>query len=123
MTTTFPAVFDAWNRLVALTVTGQYVTTVSSPRARSGHRRFDPLLLLQQPVAGAGRVRRLTIHRRYVWGLPTWTTSCCGTAESPDAERFFALQDANWNVVAIYNASANAVAERFAYTAYGVCRR
>ncbi len=42
------------------------------------------------------------------------------TSGSTFNERLYALQDANWNVVAIYNASANAVAERFAYTAYGV---
>ena len=62
-----------------------------------------------------------TIDRRYVWGLRyvddlvLRDRGITGTLE-----RLFALQDANWNVVAIYNASANAVAERFAYTAYGV---
>ena len=41
-----------------------------------------------------------------------------GKSGSGLGERLYALQDANWNVVAIVNTSG-AVQERFSYTAYG----
>jgi RHS repeat-associated protein len=64
-----------------------------------------------------------SVDRRYVWGiryiddlvLRDWSNG--GTLNV----RHFALQDANWNVVAICNTSG-AVQERYVYTDYGVCQ-
>ena len=66
-----------------------------------------------------------TVNRRYVWGLRyiddlvLRDRSNGGTLN----ERCYALQDANWNVVAIYCSTAGTpgIVERYAYTAYGVC--
>jgi RHS repeat-associated protein len=122
-TTSFPAVFDAWNRLAALTGTATY--------GYDGfHRRVSMV-----PASGSTRwfvnskdwqvleeYLGTSVDRRYVWGiryiddlvLRDWSNA--GTLNV----RHFALQDANWNVVAICNPSGT-VQERYAYTAYGVC--
>jgi RHS repeat-associated protein len=123
-TTSFPAVFDAWNRLAALTGTATY--------GYDGlHRRIS-----MAPASGSTRwfvnskdwqvleeYLGTSLDRRYVWGiryvddlvLRDWSNG--GTLNV----RHFALQDANWNVVAICNTSGT-VQERYAYTAYGVCQ-
>jgi hypothetical protein len=59
--------------------------------------------------------------RQFVWGL-RYIDDCVLRDRSTTGtinERLYAMQDANWNVVAICNTSA-AVLERYAYTAYGV---
>jgi RHS repeat-associated protein len=59
--------------------------------------------------------------RQFVWGL-RYIDDCIvrdRTTTGTLSERLFAMQDANWNVVAICNTAAT-VLERYAYTAYGV---
>ena len=59
--------------------------------------------------------------RQFVWGL-RYIDDCVlrdRTTTGTLNERLYAMQDANWNVVAICNTSAS-VLERYAYTAYGV---
>ena len=71
----------------------------------------------------------LPADRQYVWGLhyvddlvlrdrDNGTGGSLGKSGSGLGERLYALQDANWNVVAIVN-SSGIVQERFSYTAYG----
>ncbi len=48
-------------------------------------------------------------------------TGSYGLTGSGLDERVYALQDANWNVVALANTSG-AVQERYAYSAYGTCQ-
>jgi RHS repeat-associated protein len=123
-TTTFSAVFDAWNRLAALTGTATYGydglhRRISMVPASGSTRWFvnsKDWQVLEEYVG-------TSLDRRYVWGiryiddlvLRDWSSG--GTL----SERHFALQDANWNVVAICNTSGT-VEERYAYTAYGVCQ-
>ena len=125
-TATFPAgSFDAWNRSVALTGTGACGYDGFHRRVLGPARPVRPATSFYsrewQVLDETSGARRRS-NGATCGACGTWTTSSCGTEESPGTleERLFALQDANWNVVAIYNASANAVAERFAYTAYGV---
>ena len=70
---TFPAVFDAWNRLVALlTERGRAIyglRRVSSPRARSGHRRSTRYFFYSSQWQVLDEYVGSTIDRRYVWGL------------------------------------------------------
>ena len=125
-TASFPAVFDAWNRLVGLTGTAGYgydglhrrvamIPASGSPRWFVNSQAWQ---VLEEYVGS-------TVNRRYVWGLRyiddlvLRDRSNGGTLN----ERCYALQDANWNVVAIYCSTAGtpAIVERYAYTAYGVC--
>ena len=65
-----------------------------------------------------------TVDRQYVWGVryvDDLVLRDLSTGGGTLNERMYALQDANWNVVAAYNTSTSAVAERYAYSAYGVC--
>jgi RHS repeat-associated protein len=62
-----------------------------------------------------------TSDRQFVWGL-RYIDDCVLRDRSNGGtlnERLFAMQDANWNVVAICNTVAS-ILERYAYTAYGV---
>ena len=67
------------------------------------------------------RISGTTPDRQYVWGLRyiddlvLRDRSVAGTLD----ERLYALQDANWNMVAICDTSGSARA--YDYSAYGVC--
>jgi hypothetical protein len=105
-TTSFPAVFDAWNRLAALTGTATY--------GYDGlHRRISMV-----PASGSTRwfvnskdwqvleeYLGSSVDRRYVWGIRYIDDLVLRdrTTTGSLSERFYALQDANWNVVAICN--------------------
>ena len=60
--------------------------------------------------------------RQFVWGI-RYIDDCVLRDRSVNGtldERRYALQDANWNVVALYDPIAAAIVERYAYTPYGV---
>ena len=106
--------YDGLNRRVArLTYTGG---SLSETRYFVFSKQWQ---VLEEYVAGTS----LTVpERQYVWGiryvddLVLRDRGLTGTLE-----RFYALQDANWNVVAICDPTG-AVQERYAYTPYGVCQ-
>ena len=123
-TSGFAGVFDAWNRLVALSGVATYGYDGLHRRTYSlvsGVYRFfyysDQWQVLEEYLSTS----LIAPDRQYVWGLRyidelvMRDRGLTGTLE-----RFYALQDANWNVVAICDASGT-VQERYAYTAYGVC--
>ena len=71
----------------------------------------------------------LPANEQYVWGLryandlvlrdrATGGSGNLGESGSGLNERLYALQDANWNVVALVDTSG-VIQERFTYTAYG----
>ena len=61
-------------------------------------------------------------ERQYVWGIRYIDDLVLrDRGLTATLERFYALQDANWNVVAICDPTG-AVQERYAYTPYGVCQ-
>ena len=124
-TSGFAGVFDAWNRLVALSGVATYGYDGLHRRTYSlvsGVYRFfyysDQWQVLEEYLSTS----LIAPDRQYVWGLRyidelvMRDRGLTGTLE-----RFYALQDANWNVVAICDASGT-VQERYAYTAYGVCQ-
>ena len=123
-TATYPAVFDAWNRLMALTGTETYAYDGLHRRTLStvsGVTRYfyysGEWQVLEERTGAATSVP----DRQYVWGLHYVDDLVLrDRAISGTLERLYALQDANWNVVAIYSDLSSAVEERFAYTAYGV---
>jgi RHS repeat-associated protein len=59
--------------------------------------------------------------QRYVDDLVLRDRDTSPTRDGVSDERFYALQDANWNMVALFDASSGEVAERYTYTAYGKC--
>ena len=132
----YVATFDAWQRLMTLTdpSTGdtvqknQYdgrnfrVARLTYTGGSLSETRYfvfsSQWQVLEEYVASTS----LTVpDRQYVWGLRyiddlvLRDRGVSGTLN----ERLYALQDANWNAVAISNA-AGAVQERYNYTAYGV---
>ena len=128
-----PARFDAWNRLVTFDNTATSVATIYGYDGL--HRRAF------SDVAGTFRYFIYSdqwqvleeyageINRRYVWGLRYVDDLVLRDRTNIEilVERMYVLQDANWNVVAIFNPAAGeggvgAVYERYAYTAYGVCQ-
>jgi RHS repeat-associated protein len=128
MSSAYAATWDAWNRLVSLS---SGLTTIQQNVYDGTTRR------IQQIVSGVTRQyyysdrwqsleERLgastTPDRQFVWGL-RYIDDCVLRDRSVSGgtlnERLYALQDANWNVVAIVNTSGT-VQERYAYTAYGV---
>ena len=132
-TTAYTAVYDAWNRLVRLedaagtaqenaydargfrTVRKSYTAGVL---AETRHFYYDSSWrCLEERINGA-----TTADRQYVWGLRYIDELICRDRDTDGNgtldERLYALQDANWNVVALTDA-AGTVRERYAYDAYG----
>jgi RHS repeat-associated protein len=120
--TPFTATYDAWNRLVKLAVSGtttvQYkydgqnwriTTIVASPAETREHYYTSNWQLIEDRVGGS-------MDRQFVWGIRYIDDL---VLRDRGAERKYALQDPNWNVVAVYDKTAAAVQERYVYTAYG----
>jgi RHS repeat-associated protein len=131
----YTGIFDAWNRLAKLgTGSGDDFVHVQADKYDGRNFRTTRLTytsgdlsetrdfyqslswqVLEERVSG-------TPERQYVWGLRyiddliLRDRSNGGTLN----ERLYALQDANWNMVAVCDTSGN-VNQRFAYSAYGVC--
>jgi RHS repeat-associated protein len=133
-TSAFTGVWDAWNRLIALKSGTNYVESnvydglnrrvmrdIYSSGTLSESRFFiysDQWQVLEEYLSTS-----LTMPVvQWVWGA-RYIDDCVLRDRSNSGtlnERLYALQDANWNVVALYNPSTSAVVERYAYTPYGV---
>ncbi len=118
----YTATYDAWNRLVKLEDGGgtvaEYQYDGTNRRTVKTGRQRRPALLLQRPVAGAGRENGLQHQRRPAVRLGEcgmWTTLVLRDHAST---RLYALNDALFNVVALTD-DTGAVKERFAYQPYG----
>jgi RHS repeat-associated protein len=130
---TYAATYDAWNRLVGLSVGGLAVAAhqYDGLGRRTVRQRYIGGLLTetrhafysadwqdQEERVGAAT----TAERQFVWGLRyvdglvlrDRDTTGGGTLN----ERLYALQDPNWNVTAAADATG-AVQERYGYDAHG----
>jgi RHS repeat-associated protein len=132
-------VYDAWNRLVEVrasdnsTVIAQYQydgrnyrtvkkTYASGALAETRHFYYNSSWQCLEERLESDSVIASYADRQNVWGiryvddliLRDRDTDADGTLD----ERLYAMQDPNWNTVAIAN-SSGAVAERYSYTAYG----
>ncbi len=116
-------VYDAWNRLVSIPGTASYsydglnrrtTTTVGST---TRHAYYTSSWQNIEERVGTST----TPDRQFVWGLRyiddlvLRDRSTTGTLN----ERLYAMQDANWNVTSIVDATG-AVKERYRYSPYGV---
>ncbi len=129
-TSSFTATFDAWNRLISLSLpngasAAQYAYDGQNRQIYSSNYAFTVFnyyysaswQLLEQQGSGPGN---LTSYQ-FVWGLRYIDDLILrDTLElTIDPPRYYALQDANWNMDAVVDTSG-AVQERYSYTAYGV---
>jgi RHS repeat-associated protein len=134
--------FDAWNRLVQIangqTTVATYAYDARNFRAMktagTGASHFyystnwqvleeripisDPqsLITASQNVWGLRYIDDLVLRDRNAESAPN--TGNLGLTGSSLDERLYALQDPNWNVLAVCNLSG-AIQERYCYTAYG----
>ncbi len=127
--------YDAWNRLVEVQSGSTVLATYSYDglnrritETAGGHTTaffYDTNdQVLEERVDGA-----TSANVQYVWGLRNvddlvlrdrnnGAGGNLGKTGSGLGERLYALQDANWNVVALVDTNG-AVQDRFTYTAYG----
>jgi RHS repeat-associated protein len=135
-TTAQSAVYDAWNRLVEVSegsdIVAQYQYDGANRRtiqwsystgAFSETRDFyyttpSQWQVVEERINGAS-----TPERQFVWGLRYVDDLVLRDRDTDDDgvldERLYALQDDNWNVTAIIDASGD-VEERYAYSPFGV---
>ncbi len=123
--------YDAWNRLVKVM---DDAATLAEYAYDGRNRRTD------ETISGTTRhfyysaawqclEERLDAStdpdRQFVWGLDHVDDLLLRDRDTSEPkngtldERFYALQDANWNVVALADTGGD-IQERYAYTAYGV---
>jgi len=125
--------YDAWNRLVKVATGSQNFvehlydgrgfriqrkTTTSGSLTEDRHYYFTPGWQCVEERLGSAT----TVERHFVWGLRyiddlvirDRSTANNGTIN----ERRYAMQDGNWNTVAICDVTGT-VGERYAYSAYG----
>ena len=126
------AQYDAWGRLTSITSGFTLAATFvydglnrrvikntqsgSTITATRHHYYSDQWQVLEERVGSA-----TTADRQYVWGLRYVDDLVLRDRDTGSGnERLYSMQDDNWNVVAICNASAAAVQERYTYTPYGM---
>jgi RHS repeat-associated protein len=132
----YTGIWDAWNRLIYLQSGDENVEfclydglnrRIMRNQYSGGdltEQRFfihsDQWQVLEEYVAATS----LTVPAvQWVWGQ-RYIDDCVLRDSNSSGTlnlRLYALQDANWNVVALYNpASGGSIVERYAYTPYGV---
>src|SRR4029453_7908253 len=129
------ATYDPWNRLVKLVAgsntvaeyayDGQKWRTVAKNYTGGSLTETRHYFYANDWQAVEERLGTSTnAERQFVWGLPYIDNlvlrdrDTSAPADGTLDERLYAMQDPNWNVLAIANASG-AIKERYAYDAYG----
>ena len=135
-TSSYTAIYDAWNRLVKLTDGANTVSEYEYDGAKrrtiqksyvSGTLDETRHLYYTEPSKWQVIEERVDsstdAESQHVWGL-RYIDDCVlrdrdTTGNGTLNERLYALQDANWNVTALTNTNGT-VQERYAYSAYGI---
>jgi RHS repeat-associated protein len=127
-TSSYGAVYDAWNRLVSITD----ASTDQTVQQNQYDARTFRTIILSYTGGVLSETRHsyfssdwrcteervetaTTAERQYVWGVRYIDDL---VLRDRGTERLYALQDVNWNVITIADV-AGAIQERYAYTAYG----
>lgn len=144
-TARYTAVYDAWNRIVRLTDEGSASSSSSSSssgeptlvaeyeydargfriRSTEGSEATRDVFYTETWQAIEERIPPQTFpwaERQYIWGVRYVDDLVLRSRFSLSSiiDTLYAVQDANWNVVAITDdSSAGAVQERYSYTSYG----
>ena len=125
--------YDAWNRLVSITESGQTVSThdydargyrirkdtyTSGTLTEARHYYYTPGWQCVEERVGTST----TLERQYIWGLRYIDDLVMRDRSTANNgvinERRYAMQDGNWNTIAICDITGS-VGERYAYSAYG----
>jgi RHS repeat-associated protein len=119
-TSSYTAVYDAWNRLVSLTdgatTVGQYAYDGANRRTTklvSGttrHFYYSAAWQVLEERIGTSN----TADRQFVWGLRYIDDL---VLRDRGTERLYCLQDPNWNVTALSDSSGT-IQERYSYAPY-----
>jgi RHS repeat-associated protein len=132
-TQSYTCVYDGWNRLVRMTdgsntvaeyrYDGRNFRIVRAAYADGVLSEVRHFYLNSQNQVLEERVGTSTVaQRQNVWGLRYVDNLVLRDRDSDSSdsldERLYALQDANWNVVAMAD-SSGVIVERYAYSAYG----
>ena len=120
-TSSYTAVYDAWNRLISLsdgsTTVGQYTydganrLTTKLVSGTTRHFYYSAAWQVLEERFGTSS----TADRQFVWGLRYIDDL---VLRDRGTERFYGLQDPNWNLSAIAD-SSGIIQERYCYEAYG----
>jgi RHS repeat-associated protein len=126
-TQSFTAVYDAWNRMVSISVSStpvgayQYdgrnfriVKNTYTSGVLSENRHFYLTIKWQDVEERVGT--STSMDKQYVWGLRYIEELICRDDATP--QRLYATQDANFNLTGIVNTSGN-FAERYLFDPYG----
>jgi RHS repeat-associated protein len=134
----YTGIYDAWNRLTAIKEGGDFVVEYAYDAAKrrtiqksysSGILSETRRLYYTEPSKWQVVEERVgsssDAERQFVWGLRyRYVDDLVLRDRDTDGngsldERLYAMQDANWNVTGIANASGT-IQERYAYSAYGI---
>lgn len=127
------ATYDAWNRLTQITTDsgmqqnqydGRNYRTVQEDGGASEPRHFyyTPGWQVVEERLGTSPATA-DAERQFVWGIRYIDDLVLRDRDTTGGgmlnERLYGMQDANWNMIAVCDASGT-VQERYAYTSYGV---
>jgi RHS repeat-associated protein len=120
----FIATYDAWNRMTSINTSGGSVATyqydgrgrriVKNTAATGETRHFYYTSSWQDIEERTGT--STTMDKQYVWGVRYIDELVCRDDATP--QRLYAMQDANFNLTSIANASGGVV-ERYRFDPYG----
>jgi len=121
----FIATYDAWNRMTSINTSSGSVATyqydgrgrriVKNTTATSETRHFYYTNDWQDIEERVGTAT--TMDKQYVWGARYIDELVCRDDATP--QRLYAMQDANFNLTSIANASGGVV-ERYLFDPYGI---
>ena len=116
----FTCVYDAWNRLVEVrdssnTLLASYIYNGLNQRVRKVTSSETRLYYFNRRWQCLEEYVGSTLDTTYIWGKRYIDDLVCRDRSS---ERLYSLSDANWNVVALTDASG-VVKERMTYSAFG----
>jgi hypothetical protein len=130
----YTAVYDAWNRMVKLSAGGSQVAGyqydgLKRRIVKQSYSGVKPSNTRHYYHSSAWQVveerigSSTTAERQFVWGLryvdDLVLRDRAPSGVGPLTERLYGIQDSNWNVTALGDTSG-VVHERYAYDAYGV---
>ena len=121
-TTSYTLVYDAWNRLTQVkdgdTIVATYMYDARNHRIKKTVNDTVTLSYFNQNWQEVESVTN-NVTTGYVYGLRYIDDIVCRTTNNNgETQTLYAVQDPNWNVVALVNASGT-VAERMTYDSFG----
>ncbi len=122
-TSGYTLVYDAWNRLISVsdgdTVVATYVYDARNHRIKKTVGNETRLYYFNQQWQCVEERVGTTVDATWIYGLRYIDDVVCRTTNNNgNIQTLYAVQDANWNVVAVLNSNGS-VAERMTYDSFG----